>query len=69
MVLLGHRVTSFAHLHIRMRIPLTILILRLWAIVSLVVFRPLLSKNRMGFHLFYIDVLFTIYFGLDDLKL
>ena len=69
MVLLGHRVTSFAHLHIRMRIPLTIPILRLWAIISLEIFHPLLSNNRMGFHWFYIDVLFTIYFGLYDLKL
>ena len=69
MVLLGHRVTSFTHLHIRMRIPFTIPILRLWAILSLVVFHPLLSNNRMGFHWFYIDVLLTIYLGLDDLKL
>ena len=69
MVLLGHRVTSFTHLHIRMRIPFTIPILRLWAILSLVVFHPLLNNNRMGFHWFYIDVLLTIYLGLDDLKL
>ena len=69
MVLLGHRVTSFTHLHIRMRIPLTKPIIRLWAILSLVVFHPLLNNNRMGFHWFYIDVLLTIYLGLDDLKL